>query len=647
MNAFQKCSFTADAVPLYLPQQLYLKPMAQIAIIVHLPSKLVGKVVSNWELMEKLRSLIIPEEYSVLTVSKNTIEFIRFHAELEDKNKLEKIINKLDNKLIKLKDFHDLFKVRASEAKLDFPNKHVWDSFFRDAKDMNELKPGERPDTMHISNLPIRWFIPHHLLGEEDPRPSEKILYRIFEKFGRIRHVDIPICDPYRSKMKSQISGLQTFSFDDKDFFEGYVQFKDYLGFARAMDAFRGMKLLRKDADFNEMYMVNIKVDFDRTKHMSEASIKRREIVRERLIRKQKEKEEKEQLEKEALHKKEEAERQKELDQKKEKERRRREREENRKSRILAQLKIKDADEINDKIAKEEKKLLKAQRKLEAIRLIEELFRRVKNKQEVRGDAERNTIANDELSRYKRSSEKEVNSRQNSLHHSIAERVVLKTILSGKLKSRRDSSSSDSSASVDETENAKKGNKSHDVVNEYPMLYPQYPQMQNPMYSYFAPVGLPVREQSYFPYQPKGRGYFKGAGPSRGYRRRRGGYNPNYRGYNKNINYYPPELQAEYYRYFQKFLKEHDDRDTRSYSRSRSRSKSNHRRSKSKRRSYSRSPDRVQNRNKNLDVPQVLIAQGYRIETETSPEVDQEVEESPDLGVKRPLIVLSLFHPVR
>ncbi|KAK9744586.1 hypothetical protein QE152_g7625 [Popillia japonica] len=659
MNAFQKCIFTADAVPLYLPQQLYLKPMAQLTITIHLPSKLVGKVISNWELMEKLRSLITPDEYSVLKVSKNTIELIRFHAEIEDKSKLERVINKLDNKLIKLKEFHDLFKIRATEAKLDFPNKHMWDSFFREAKDMNEMKSGERPDTIHISNLPIRWFVPYHLTGEEDLKPSEKIFYRIFEKFGRIRHVDIPICDPYRNKsekifyrifekfgrirhvdipicdpyrnkMKSQLSGLQTFSFDEKDFFEGYVQFKDYGGFVKAMDAFRGMKLLHKDVDFNETsmdafrgmkllhkdvdfnetYMVNIKVDFDKTKHMTEGSIRRREIVREsktkhmtegsirrreivreRLIRKQKEKEQKELLAKEEVRKNQEAERQKELDQKQEKEKRRREREEHRKAKILAQLKIKDADEINDKIAKEEKKLLNAQRKLEAIRLIEELFRRVKNKQEIRGDPDRNFIANDELSKYKKSSEKEFHSRRNSLHHSIAGRVVLKTILSKKVKLRRDSSSSGSSTSQEQRkiDNGNKRVRAEDAPKEYPLIYPQYPQIQNPVYPYFTPVGLPIREQSYFPYHPKSRGFYKGAGPSRGYRRGRGRYNQNYRGHNKNLHYYPPELQAEYYRYFQKFLKEHDDRDTRSYSRSRSRSRSNYRRSRSRRRSYSRS----------------------------------------------------------
>lgn len=45
---------------------------------------------------------------------------------------------------------------------------------------------------------------------------------------------------------------------------------------------------------------------------------------------------------------------------------------------MLAKLKMTESDDINEKIAKEERKLLKVQRKLEAIRLIEELFRRIK-----------------------------------------------------------------------------------------------------------------------------------------------------------------------------------------------------------------------------------------------------------------------------
>jgi arginine/serine-rich splicing factor 17 len=40
------------------------------------------------------------------------------------------------------------------------------------------------------------------------------------------------------------------------------------------MDEFRGMKLVRKDSD--KLVAVNILTHFDKTKHLSDASIKRR-----------------------------------------------------------------------------------------------------------------------------------------------------------------------------------------------------------------------------------------------------------------------------------------------------------------------------------------------------------------------------------
>lgn len=64
-----------------------------------------------------------------------------------------------------------------------------------------------------------------------------------------------------------------------------YVQFSEYLGFVRTMDEFRGMKLVRKDGEKN--YAINIKVDFDTTKHLSDANIKRRKIIRDRLMAKE------------------------------------------------------------------------------------------------------------------------------------------------------------------------------------------------------------------------------------------------------------------------------------------------------------------------------------------------------------------------
>lgn len=57
------------------------------------------------------------------------------------------------------------------------------------------------------------------------------------------------------------------------------------MGFVRTMDGLRGMKLVRKDGEKN--YAISIKVDFDTTKHLSEANIKRRKVVRDRLLAKE------------------------------------------------------------------------------------------------------------------------------------------------------------------------------------------------------------------------------------------------------------------------------------------------------------------------------------------------------------------------
>lgn len=305
MNVFQNCSNTSDLLPLYLPQQLYLKPIARLNISLQLPNvKKMGKSVSHWEIMEKLRELIKPEEFTVLKVTKTTIEFVRFEAEVDARAKLKTVLAKLDNRTIKLKDFSELTRIRAAEWKSHFPNRHVWDDFFQNNKEMDETRPGERPDTVHLSNLPSKWFLQYRLSNEdEDILPSEKIFYRVFEKFGAIRYVDIPICDLYRKKMKDHISGLKYSSFDNTDFFEGYVQFKDYIGFTKTMDALRDMKLVHKSDDAN--IEVNIKVDFDQSKHLSDASIRRREIVRDRLVKKAREKEEKEKAEYEEKKRKE------------------------------------------------------------------------------------------------------------------------------------------------------------------------------------------------------------------------------------------------------------------------------------------------------------------------------------------------------
>ncbi|KAI8433990.1 hypothetical protein MSG28_012141 [Choristoneura fumiferana] len=299
----QVCRDTSDAVALYLPQRLYLKSFARLNISIQLPAhKVHGKSISNWELMEKLRKMIQPDAFSVLKVSKHSSEVIRFDAELENREKLERVLSRLEDRIVQLNDYPDPLKVKVAETKSDFPSRHSWDSFFRDATDMDEMKPGERPDTLHIANLPIRWFV-HERDRDEDAPPSESIVKKVFEKFGSIRQADVPVADPFRLQMKAAMRGITTPPSEQALYFEAYIQFNEYVGFVRCMDALRGRKLLRKRDDMAEW--CGIRVDFDKTKHMTDAAVKRRAIVRERLLSRQRAKDDEERMEKEKISKRE------------------------------------------------------------------------------------------------------------------------------------------------------------------------------------------------------------------------------------------------------------------------------------------------------------------------------------------------------
>lgn len=81
--------------------------------------------------------------------------------------------------------------------------------------------------------------------GTKKFKPSETMLRTLFEVFGPIRCVDIPMLDPYRSKMV--MKNQNTFAFGQDGFFEAFVQYQEYIGFLKCMTAFKGMKLLYKE----------------------------------------------------------------------------------------------------------------------------------------------------------------------------------------------------------------------------------------------------------------------------------------------------------------------------------------------------------------------------------------------------------------
>lgn len=166
-------------------------------------------------------------------------------------------VNQLDHKTIKLSGFTEALKVRAAEAKSSFPTRHDWESYFRDAKNMNELNYGERPDTVHLRDLPCRWFT--NRKDKDRDVPSEFIVRKVFETFGDIRCMDIPVLDPYRKEMTASAGSIQTFSFGQDILFEAFIQYTEYIGFVKAMTSLRGMKLLYKGED-GKALTANMKV---------------------------------------------------------------------------------------------------------------------------------------------------------------------------------------------------------------------------------------------------------------------------------------------------------------------------------------------------------------------------------------------------
>ncbi|NWQ95532.1 AK17A protein, partial [Burhinus bistriatus] len=375
---------TSEAVELCAPCGLYLKPITKMTISVALPQlKQPGKSISNWEVMERLKGMVQTHQFSTLRISKSTMDFIRFEGEVENKSLVKSFLACLDGKTIKLSGFSDILKVRAAEYKIDFPTRHDWDSFFRDAKDMNETLPGERPDTIHLEGLPCKWFAAKDSGSE---KPSEEVLIKVFKTFGEIRNVDIPMLDPYREEMTGR--NFHTFSFGGHLNFEAYVQYREYAGFIKAMNALRGMKLMYKGDD-GKAVACNIKVSFDSTKHLSDASIKKRQLERQKLQELEKQREEQKRKEKEAEERQKEEERkQRELEEyererKREEKLRKREqkqkdRELRRNKKQLEKLQAEEQKKLQEKIKLEERKLLLAQRNLQSIRLIAELLSRAK-----------------------------------------------------------------------------------------------------------------------------------------------------------------------------------------------------------------------------------------------------------------------------
>ncbi|KAG2463658.1 A-kinase anchor protein 17B-like isoform X2 [Polypterus senegalus] len=260
---------TSEALDLCPVHSLYLTPIAKLAITVMLPElKEPGKVCSNWEVMAKLKWVVQPYQFSALRVAKSSVQFIHFEGELETKSLVYILQSRLHGKTIDVPGFSEPLKVQAKESFVDFPSQPEWEAFFK--------APESIIDTVHVEGLPCKWFA---CKVSNSEKPSEEIVQEVFEKFGTIRKMDIPMLDMYREEMYSRNS---LSSFGGLHTFDVYIQYEMEEDLFRAMKSLRGMKLMLKEDD-GKALACSLKVTFDTTNHLSDAAVERRQQEKQQL----------------------------------------------------------------------------------------------------------------------------------------------------------------------------------------------------------------------------------------------------------------------------------------------------------------------------------------------------------------------------
>ena len=300
------CTDTTELIDLCAEEGLFLKPIARLSVTIQLPQLQAGQSISNWELSEKIRELIRPDVFpsaSILKAIRTTPEYVRFEVDLDNRAQLEKFKVMINEKRTKLAGFPESFRVCASSAKLPFPDRFEWERFFRDhARQVDETKPGQRPDTVYLADLPVRWFQGRRRRRRVDGsrleswQPDEAVLRRVFETFGHIRALDIPMLDPSRRQralydaggwkpLKNQardrlsrhaVCKQSPLEGDEQQFedpvlegnpalavttFDLYVQFREYVSFDKCMNTWRNRKLVYCGSDGN-VYFAFIRVPF-------------------------------------------------------------------------------------------------------------------------------------------------------------------------------------------------------------------------------------------------------------------------------------------------------------------------------------------------------------------------------------------------
>ncbi|XP_040839477.1 A-kinase anchor protein 17A isoform X2 [Ochotona curzoniae] len=209
-----------------------------------------------------------------------------------------------------------------------------------------------------------------------DERPSEEVLARVFSCFGEVRRVDIPMLDPYRQESPRAVGVAGVVGGASGPLhFEAFVQYREHAGFLRAMAALRGARLLFRGDD-GKAVACHFKVTSDATQHLSDASVRRRQLERQKLqeLERQRAAQKRRELEEEERRQREQQARARQR--RREEKRRRREERERGRARRRGRRRLQRLQAEERRVRLEERRLLLAQRSLQALRLVGALLGR-------------------------------------------------------------------------------------------------------------------------------------------------------------------------------------------------------------------------------------------------------------------------------
>ncbi|OCT65955.1 hypothetical protein XELAEV_18042209mg [Xenopus laevis] len=361
----------SEAVELCNTHRLFLKPKSKLLITVILPEERdCSRPIPNREILEQLKNLVDPEQFSSLKVLRNAKEYVRFEGEADTKILAQVLLEKLNGTKLQINCGEEPLSIDVMEVSLDLPTDEELQIFMPKPEGNSENHDSENnmiPPAICLEGLPCKWFSVGSMSTE---KPSEDVLRSAFEKYGKLSHLDIPMLDPYREEVVGNynlsLGGLQTF--------EAFLQYKDIPSSINAIQALCGMKLMYSSED-GKCLACDIKVTIDTTKHFSKEAISKRNI--ERLQLQELEQQRKEEKEEEAERKRKAKERK--LRARKRRARLKRKLQKQKEQEKNTQEKDICFEDVENTEEWEERKLLLAQRRVESMNLLSLLLDQINN----------------------------------------------------------------------------------------------------------------------------------------------------------------------------------------------------------------------------------------------------------------------------